>query len=439
MVLNNSVDLPTFEELISKKGSIVNFLKRDCKAEKGFYGQLPEIYKPATATSATILLCLYYTGKLSKNEKRKWLEEILEFQYNDGSFCKISGKKSVWSTSWAVWVFFESLEGNKQLPEVEKALEWLLSSQNREDGGWGYDKRTPSRPFYTFYAMRAIKAAYKKTKRKLLRNKMKKAIKYIINSQDPNEIGKWSYTKGSSEFLADTAMAIMVLIEEKRNFPDLIDEEIIKIGISRLIKWLSIKKKWRCTLTESAYTFHINFFTPALLILFLEFGEKPESPICLELVSWFKNNLINSKGWCGDLEKQDKTEPYSWSTALGLLAVHIWYEKLRKQSRLQLADELHITHSKKPVSRLSNRIIKDYNKLKKDLEKLKKSNEKKNFLIMGLLGVCLFLVSYITKIPQYVVNILLGISISNFVVSFIISIPILVLQLIIQWYWRRKS
>lgn len=439
----NNITFFDFEE-------IIYFLKRTCKADVGFYGQVPRKDKPVAPTTATILLALNSASCLTEEEKEKWLDELLQFQCLDHSFCKVEGS-SVWATSWAVWCYFTLNKKPELNVDMQKSVEWLLEAQ--KNGGWGFNKESSPRPFYTYYAAHAVKVAYKKLKWKKLGQSLKSAIKYINKSQIKGRIGEWARDSTSSEIsLADTAMALLLLIENKKQYPNLVDNEVINTGMAKLIDLLKDRKNWYMEWTETTTPlFYICFFTPALLILLLRYGIPPYDLRCINFVNWFKENLRKHGdkgiGWCGNI-RDEKGRPYSWATALGLISLNCWLKKLQESNKIEVVNyisKLALTPLiKEKFERLhSAELLQKISKLSNENKRLKR---KTTFFSVMSVFLFIFFVSYITKIPSFVISSLLGLPqttwndiVIGVATSLISSLIIYLLSLVRKLRLKRKD
>lgn len=381
---------------------VIRFLKERCKAEVGFYGQIPEKDKAVAATTATILLALYDAGRLSLGEKKKWMGELLRFQLqrgeSKGSFCKNEGRCSVWATSWSVWAFFDLQDESVKNAQIEDALDWLLSAQN--NGGWGFDKVSMPRPFYTYYAYRALKAANKKLKQNRLKSSIENAIKYIVKSQISGQPGTWSNGRSAGFSLADTAMALMMLAEGKKEYPALIDTDTINCGMSNLETFVQNKENWNDKWEETGTPlFYLRFFTPAVLIVLLKCGVAPFSMSCIRLVSWFMENVVKfddeAIGWSGDIAEPTKT-PYSWATALGLMALNYWLRSLSKRTQVEIVEYIaELTRSQPMKNHQENIYVTQLtNKLKQKEKSVCKMKYLMVLLVFGLASSVLYIANF---------------------------------------------
>ena len=342
----------TYDWWLTYRDKIINFLKIYCKAERGFYGQIPERDLPVAPTTATVILALNYANALSSDEKKKLVYELLSFQLDDDySFCK-NERSSVWATSWAVWCLLE-VAGDPIPAQIIKALEWLLSAQR--NGGWGFDKESLPRPFYTYYALRAIIAAYKRLGWRRLKKSIKNVVKYIMRAQ--SEPGWW----GS---ISDTSMALMALLEIRKIFPKLVKTSSIEVGMQRLIEHLKNENVEGEMWTEyGTPLFYIYFFTPALLVLLLKYGLPPYDDLCIRFARWFRDNIVEYKssgtyGWSGRI---DEREPCSWATALGLIAMDMWRRRVGRCSKGELLSYIESRNT-------SESIFASYEQLRRETE-----------------------------------------------------------------------
>lgn len=430
------------DDLGINEEKVIRFLKERCKAEVGFYGQVPEKDKAVAATTATILLALYDAGRLSPREKKKWMGELLRFQLQKGegkgSFCKNEGRCSVWATSWSVWAFFDLQDESIKNAKIEEALEWLLSAQN--NGGWGFDKASMPRPFYTYYAYRALKAANKKLKQSRLKSSIENAIKYIVKNQISGQPGTWSNGHNADFSLADTAMALMMLAEEKKEYPALIDTDTINCGMSNLETFVQNKENWNYKWEETGTPlFYLRFFTPAVLIVLLKCGVAPFSRSCIHFVSWFRENVVKfddeAIGWSGNIAEPSKT-PYSWATALGLVALNYWLRSLSKCTQVEIVEYISELTKSQPLKKHQENI--DITQLTNKLKKKERSILKMKYLIVLLVFGLTSSILYVANFP-YWLSVLLSVEMPpTIVVNLLINLAGGAIIGLITYLWSRK-
>lgn len=387
---------------------VLYFLKQCCKGDIGYYGQIPKKDKPVSPTTATVLLALDTVNSLTEEEKQKQLTELLQFHYPDCSFCKQEGRSSVWATSWTVWCFFAIQKEYEPNPTIEKAVKWLLDTQ--KDGGWGFDKVSPNRPFYTYYAIRAIKSAYKKLRWKELKRALESALVYINRSQIEGKVGEWAaYPDGTETSLPDTAMALMILLENRREYPHLVSQAVIDTGMTKLVELLKNQETWNVRWEETGTPlFYIRFFTPSLLILLLKYGLPPYDPLCLRFVNWFKESVVkynkHASGWSGDIER--KQNAYCWATALGLITLYHWWRILStKCDKIEITSFIHKLMSTPLAKEKYER--KQLIELSKTLYELRLALKHYKWREKITLLAIVSLISYIVKIPQLLLSLLL--------------------------------
>lgn len=436
------------DDLGINETEVISFLKECCKANIGFYGQIPEVSKPVAPTTSTILLALHYSNKLNEDERQKWLSELIKFQIKDEgnekfSFCNKEGS-SVWATAWSIWAFFELQDAYKSVPEIEKSVEWLINQSN-DDGGWGFDKKSPSRPFYTFYALHSLDAAYKHLKWEKLKNKFEKGLEYILKSQINGKPGLWAKQYDISEPCPmNTAMSLMVLIENCKKYPTLIEKEIIDSGIIYFRNWLENEKNWADVRLDEKVTplFYLHFFTPATLIILLEYGFPSYDVICLKLVNWFRENIRrydqNSIGWSGDLFERDGA-PYSWATALSLIALDRWLKHLSKYDKISIIDYFYKDKdmSTETKSKLPDNFIELISKYRSKIKRLKLKEKIYIIIIFIMISHIVNILDILFRIYTYLSSKTLKEGIFASIIASIIIFLAVLSKKYIQKLWRR--
>lgn len=295
---------------------VINFLKKECKIERGFYSQIVGKKRIMSATSSSII---YYVlnrlGELSETEKELAISEILSFKESEEGFYKnavgICNDKTVWGTAQACLALIELGCNENDYMDI---LKWLCSVQ-KADGGWSYDGRedNESHILYCFYTVLSL-TKYKGSNQ-LISESLNKA-KVYIEKFDALTIPE----KTIKFYLLDYIKIRKISEYEKMrllyDFTDMI-----------------IQNNLEDTITESSQHgqghFYINFHFNSYYLLLRRFVE-PNDIITIYLMNQIHNSVKSGKGWSN--RNTDRSQNiYSWATALTMLSIKFWIFDCKKK------------------------------------------------------------------------------------------------------------
>jgi len=338
--------------LIGAEGNaIVKSLKDSYSKDKGvpndldLYFSSPNDYFGYYSSSlSTYLLALYKMDLLTKRNCDEIQETLLHLRDNtqhpiiknkystDAYAWSVSEGPCVFATAWAIWALLETNYQGHRLGDIKSSSEWLLSQQ-REDGGFGFDISCESRTYYTALALHAlrlsrVKLTLAENERGRINRSIKEGIDFIlVKREERGEITGWKINTDDSNFdPTSTLYAIWALHEEDKTKY----QSIIERGLKYLKCDLSSKDIWDITETFSEnsekYGIHkkIVTFTPSFPLVLLRLGVSPFDELCIKPIVWLKNNQTQ-KGWP---LKHYTSGAVSFTTALGLWTIYEWEKSI---------------------------------------------------------------------------------------------------------------
>ncbi len=322
-------------------GRSCRFLLRDAKAENGFYSQNVGVGRGATPATANAILALDAVGRLSDGERENLLNELFTFQYSAQakyaySFCT-EEVSSNWSTAKAVYAVLQVAPERASESRVVYALDWLLEHRNA-DGGWGYRKNDPSRPYYTYFAVQALCRAWSSVTDVKLRSRYENALVSVdaLLASSRGSDGLWSNGEGIRPCPVNTLMAIAaarsswpVVQRASTDWEDGTVLEFIRGAFMSPERWESL------TWDEPGIAFkRIEPFPPGKIDTILHVFD-PYDDLVVYLIGWIRRNAIehgqDAVGWQPP-QSTSKT-PYSWSTARCLLSLAGFQEAVQTSVR----------------------------------------------------------------------------------------------------------
>jgi len=317
--------------------SACTFLLNYARTKDGFYPQQVGIEeKPVTPTTAVAILALYKTKKLAEHDYNTYIHMLLNLKdRTEKSFCVNEGLSS-WATAKAL-ITLLSVDPNVVCNEDILAL---IKLQN-EDGGWGYRPGYISRPFYTYFATKALILYLNANdlKRRNIKTEMieavekslKKANKFLqkiqLNDVWPRETGD----KRPCPVATVMALGSLKLIQQYFK-SEVRNADIFETSYLFIQKLTKVKEWDRYGFGESGVAFYVQPAPVDVIPVILEIYGKCE--IALYLVRWLIKNCKEYKGtlgWC-PLACKENENPYVWTTANAILSLQEWLNASMKSS-----------------------------------------------------------------------------------------------------------
>lgn len=326
---------------------VVSPLLKSFVYQKGVPLDLEEPLDYYTSTTATALLALHHMRLLDNGLRIKfhetlfWLRDhtvnriVKEKSAEDKVAWDVSESASVWATSLALWGLLGTRYNGKNLSELISATLWL-ADQQKGDGGWGFDRESPSRIYFTGLALHALQLGMRSLP---LSNSEKERIKRIKqfglqfvlhNYEKRGKLVYWKTNINQKEKPdpTSTLYEIWALSEEQSSEHD----EILKKSIQFLREELKgetweLRKFIEETKTKYGTQKIVMSYTPSFLILLLRLGIHPFDEICLKPLIWLKENKIKN-GWS---LPGHSAHALSFTTAYALWAITQWHRYALQQ------------------------------------------------------------------------------------------------------------
>lgn len=290
---------------------IVAFLFQESKAPQGYFGQIIGDNSCA-ATTGTLVYVGNKLGLYDDSDRDRLYNEILQLRTSEGSY-KSSKRESLWATSLVTRACIEISEGIDKY--TNESLNWIIKKQ-RKNGGWSYtgNEAEQTRLIYGFYSARAlIEADRVKGGNKLIQKRLARFYKQALKPRTKlsevllqKSILSWSYWHETG-MVDENALAEHQI---RVNMLDLDTEEF--------------------TYTETGHPlFYIKFFMPGIYLLLRNTIEAEDFEAHLNMF-WLQHNVLKGKGW--SFGKEEYSEPYIWSTAIGLYSLYCWWADLKALS-----------------------------------------------------------------------------------------------------------
>lgn len=294
---------------------------------------------------ATILMALYHTRMINVDFKNKIYSSIFnlkdktpnkitkEKRAEDSVAWDVSESANCWTTSVVIDSLLETGYSGDEIEKIKKSVLWL-KDQQRDDGGWGFDKTCISRVFFTARVLHALQLGKELfTSDSSEKSDVKTTISLgigFIEKEAKNDINivYWTVAKDNGEAdPTNTVMALWIL-----NKLNKLNEEVKKKALNYLRNELRNKEIWDFKTivneTNTKYSSHkiIVSFTPSIPLVLFELGVDPMDELCLKPILWLKNNFDN--GW--------KLPEYqagilSFAYALGLWTVTKWHREATRE------------------------------------------------------------------------------------------------------------
>jgi|GEM_PF-5894018 hypothetical protein len=302
--------------------------------EKGFYQQQIGVPgKPASPTVANIILALYQSGKLDEKQVEVFLTELLNLQDpKTYLFCRNEGS-STWATSKALITILSVAPEKIRDERILNSVVALIETQNT-NGGWGYTKGYINRPYYCYFAVKALTLAYMLcTDNKIkcrLRASLKRTATYLKKTMI--EKGVWGKKEKDTHPCAlSTLLALGALKEIEKCFLEkLIDEDMLECAFE-IVNELGNVNNWKkYVIRESGIPFSIQPSIPGKLPIILDVFGRGE--LSYKLVQWLLKNYKeynDGVGWCPT--ECGEENPYTWTTALCILGLLRYLKELKRK------------------------------------------------------------------------------------------------------------
>jgi len=310
----NTYDSYYFKLFVGRRLSdIIDELFKNLDDDWGFPLELSSVNKNFySSVTSTILIALHNMNLVDPNFKNKIYDCIfkLQNQYpnkikkekssDDSPAWDISESANCYSTSLALQALIETDYKGTKTDIIQESLIWL-SQQQREDGGWGFDKECVSRVFFSAQVVYTLSIGTKFIK-PCDENRIKASISTGMNfikkemHVENNKFAYWSAAVGeATPDPTNTLYALWILNRQK-----LLDENIKKRAFCFLREEMNNDGIWDFNEVvkeiNSKYGSNktIITFSPSFPLILLELGVSPFDDLCLKPISWLKNNYKNN-------------------------------------------------------------------------------------------------------------------------------------------------
>jgi len=316
--------------------------------KKGFPLDLEESAEYYTSTTSTTLLALHHVGVLSEDLLTKIHETLFWLKDNtvnpvvkrklpeDNVAWDVSEGASVWATSLALWALIETGYKGEKNNEIHDATLWLVDQQ-RDDGGWGFDKESPSRIYFTVLALNALQLSinsipFSSSELERIKRVKQHGLRFILQKCERKQKFIYWKTKINQKDLPDltsTLYALWILYKDNPNKW----REIIKGGIEFLRREIKGKEIWEFRKfieeTQTKYGTHkvIISYTPSIPIPLLKMGVHPFDELCLKPIMWLRKNKVKN-GWSLPGHSE---HALSFTTAYALWTITEWHKHVIKE------------------------------------------------------------------------------------------------------------
>lgn len=327
---------------------VISTLLNSFVYKKGFPLDLEEPAEYYTSTTSTTLLALYHIGVLSEDLLTKIHETLFYLKDHtsnpivksklpeDNVAWDVSESASVWATSLALWALIETGYRGEKINEIHDATLWLIDQQ-KDDGGWGFDKRSPSRIYFTALALNALQLSinsipFSHSELERIKRAKQYGLQFILQKcERKHKLVYWK-TRINQEDLPDPTSTLYALWILHKDNPDKW-REIIEGGIRFLRREIEGKEIWEFRKfieeTQTKYGTHkiIISYTPSIPIPLLKMGVHPLDELCLKPIMWLIKNKVKN-GW--SLPGYSE-HALSFTTAYALWTIAEWYKHVIKE------------------------------------------------------------------------------------------------------------
>jgi hypothetical protein len=225
------------------------------------------------------------------------IQKTKEYLYKTGPPWKdMNQNPNVHSTSRVMIALMES-GARSDDPKIIDAAKYIVSERNDEDNGWGYKKGEDSHPYFTYFAIKALKLV----DRDEYSNYINEGVDFIYNGLKSK---KWFDSPYS------IALSTLLLMEtDQKKYVNM-----TKQNISFLREEIE-KEPWAEDSYEtSGVLFPLKFYTPLILHTLLTAGLSPLDRSGRRIIKWLRENQSDDGGW-----KWGTPKSLSWTTSLSVI------------------------------------------------------------------------------------------------------------------------
>lgn len=229
---------------------------------------------------------------------------------------------------------------------VQQGAKFIIDQRN-DDKGWGYRKGYETTPYFTYFAVTALKMVNSKKNATYIKEGIDKIY-------DDLRSRKWDHS------LINKALGTLLLAEAKqRKYA-----KIVKANVEELMDRVTEPWEEDSYITEKEPYFVLKFFTPKVLLLFISIRVFPLHRSIRKILNWLRDNQRHDGGWSWGTEQS-----VSWVTALSVFLL------------FQLAKEIEQASGETYSEAYKN--FEEIESLKEDetkLEKILENNKRLTFL-----------------------------------------------------------
>lgn len=139
---------------------------------------------------------------------------VAKLQRKDGgwtSFSPTEEEESLTIEAFMALPFFMKADSKKYQSEIQRGIDWLISIEKPETGGWGFFKDDNSHILSTSYAIRVIAEwSNLQGENVIVRDTINRGLSWLVNCQ--NKDGSWSAMPNQPASAVQTAIALLALI-----------------------------------------------------------------------------------------------------------------------------------------------------------------------------------------------------------------------------------
>lgn len=321
-----------------------DFLMKYALTESGFAASPPDLTTVNAATTATCLMALDKLRHSTEDEKDRIIQNLFDLQIQAPkgiafSWCIYEGSSN-WATSKTLQAILTTRPKLITDDRVQKAIAWLTDQMN-PGSGFGYIKRCPSRPFYTYHALRAFLYAYQSestpdSQKDDLRRLAEGVIDYLRESQVEadtgaraiTDTGVWADKEGGPPCAVSTLFALSTLNDWGKPLGKAFISDRMRAGGIDFIKaGLSTDPETWPYFEEDVRGWRLAIYLPEVLPLLLKFL-LPEDKLIVDLIDHVATSYKPYKetlGWT----LRPGGAIFSWMTANSISALVSYSERLR--------------------------------------------------------------------------------------------------------------
>ncbi|HIE27944.1 TPA: hypothetical protein EYP66_11715 [Candidatus Poribacteria bacterium] len=362
-----------------------------------------------TTVQATSLLSLSRCGLLSDEDKKVLQDAVILFRdswhpdesdFQGGLFDQtkqpedsmawcITETPSVWSTAYALWSLIETGFEDKEGQIIQPAIDWLISQQEENTGGFPYQKYKDCIPttYLTCLSIKALSSARKRASVLAIDDVYKpkidlaiaKSLRFIENCKfDYDDITLFSsvptgqsHNNGILDWISTLWAYTALAQHQPESLPnverlfDLLGEILADASKSRSF-WDN-----NSFVVEGHTKYGVQktyfYFIPILLIPLIGLGLDSTSAICATFLRRLRDTFRNL-GW--SIPNYRRKENCTFTTALALQTIHAWTVKIAQDSATHLLDSTFKKEDQPPPKSLITEIETSRRLLKKTKKKL---------------------------------------------------------------------